>query len=126
MANIFRAAAIIFGAVFLLIGVAGLFHPAAAAAQFGLAYADGEGAGSVRALIGAHYAAMGGVCIFAALRQKPILLLPIGVIEAVMVIARGIAAVNGEFTEAAAIPTLVELAAAGVLLTASTRNSSTK
>ena len=119
MATPIRIIVFILGGVFALIGAAGLFAPALLANELGLSFSGGEGAGSVRAMIGAHYAAMGGVCLFAAARQQPWLLLPIGVIEAVMVVGRALAAVNGEFVASAAVPTIIEIVAAGVLLSAS-------
>ena len=77
------------GGLFLLIGVAGMFTPENFANGMGLELANAEGAGSVRAMIGAHYVAMGGVCLFALFRQMPILLFPVAAIEATMVLARG-------------------------------------
>ena len=85
------------GALFLFLGLAGLFTPGNFANSLGLEMTNPEGAGTVRAMIGAHYVAMGGVCFYAVIRQIPVLLLSIAAIEVVMVIARGIAAVNGEF-----------------------------
>ncbi len=121
MATPIRIAVFILGGVFSLIGIAGLFQPEILAKELGVVLSGGEGAGAVRAMIGAHYAAMGGICIFAAIRQTPVLLLPIGVIEAVMVFARGLAAANGEFVASAAVPTVIELIAAAVLLSVSVK-----
>lgn len=121
MATPIRILVFVIGAIFALIGLAGLFQPATLAGELGLGLASSEGAGSVRAMIGAHYAAMGGVCLFAAARQKPILLLSIGAIEAVMVFARGLAAINGEFAMSMVVPTVIEIVAAGVLLFAATK-----
>jgi len=108
----------IIGGLFLLIGFAGLFTPEDFANGLGLNLANQEGAGSIRAMIGAHYVAMGGVCLFAVIRQQAILLLPIAAIEVVMVIARGIAAVNGEFGSSSLVPTGIEIVAAAMLITA--------
>ena len=77
-----------------------------------------EGAGTVRAMIGAHYVAMGGVCFYAVIRQTSVLLIPIAAIEVVMVIARGIAAVNGEVSSATLVPTTIEILAVAILVTA--------
>ena len=109
------------GGLFLLIGFAGLFSPEGFASGMGLSFASEEGAGTVRAMIGAHYVAMGGVCVFAMVRQQPILLLPIATIECVMVVARGIAAVNGEFGSSMLVATGIEVVAAIVLTTMALR-----
>ncbi|MEO0696880.1 MAG: hypothetical protein AAFY84_12345 [Pseudomonadota bacterium] len=109
----------ILGGVFTLIGIVGLFAPAVLAGELGLTLTGGEGAGSVRAMIGAHYLAMGGVCLYAAARDRTVLLLPVGAIEAMMVVARALSILSGEFVTTAVLPTIVELAAAGVLLSTS-------
>ena len=117
---------LIIGGLFLVIGFAGIFTPENFASNLGLAFANLEGAGTVRAMIGAHYVAMGGVCIYAITRGISILLLPIGVIEVVMVIARGITVINGEFGIATLAPTIIEVSAAIILLTAAKKLSSAK
>ena len=114
------------GALFLFLGLAGLFTPENFANSLGLEMTNPEGAGTVRAMIGAHYVAMCGVCFYAVIRQIPVLLLSIAAIEVVMVIARGIAAVNGEFSSAALVPTAIEIMAAVILITAATKLSSLK
>ncbi|NKB33262.1 MAG: hypothetical protein GKR91_09200 [Pseudomonadales bacterium] len=116
----------IIGGLFLLIGLAGMFTPEDFANGMGLTMANAEGAGTVRAMIGAHYVAMGGVCVFAMIRNIPILLLPIAAIEAVMVVARGIAAINGEFGAATLVPTTIEVLAAAILITAAMKLSNSK
>ena len=116
----------IIGGLFLAIGFAGIFSPENFANGLGLAFANAEGPGTVRAMIGAHYVAMGGICIFAINRGIPILLLPVGAIEVVMVIARGIAAMNGEFGPATIVPTIIEVSAAIILITAAKTSSPTK
>ena len=116
----------IIGGLFLLIGMAGMFTPEDFVSGLGLNLANAEGAGSVRAMIGAHYVAMGGVCIFAVIRQKPLLLSPIAAIEVVMVIARGLAAVNGEFGSAMLVPTSIEVVASVVLITAALKLTASK
>lgn len=107
--------------LFLLLGVAGMFTPESFANGLGLNLASAEGAGTVRAMIGAHYVAMGGVCAYAVIRKQYVLLLPIAAIEAVMVVARGLAAINGEFSSATMVPTSIELVATVVLLMAATK-----
>ncbi len=106
------------GALFLFLGLAGLFTPENFANSLGLEMANPEGVGTVRAMIGAHYVAMGGVCFYAVIRQTPVLLIPIAAIEVVMVIARGIAAVNGEVSSATLVPTTIEILAVAILVTA--------
>ena len=106
------------GALFLFLGSAGLFTPENFANSLGLEMTNPEGAGTVRAMIGAHYVAMGGVCFYAVIRQTAVLLIPIAAIEVVMVIARGIAAVNGEVSSATLVPTTIEILAVAILVTA--------
>jgi len=106
------------GALFLFLGLAGLFTPENFANSLGLEMANPEGVGTVRAMIGAHYVAMGGVCFYAVIRQTAVLLIPIAAIEVVMVIARGIAAVNGEVSSATLVPTTIEIFAVAILVTA--------
>jgi hypothetical protein len=77
-------------------------------------------------MIGAHYLAMAAVCVFAMLRQQPVLLLPVAAIELVMVIARGVAAANGEFGTSPLVPTIIEVVAAAALLTAALRRLASK
>jgi len=52
--------------------------------------------------------------------------LPIAAIESVMVIARGVAAVNGEFGSATIVPTVIEVTAAAFLFTAALRLPTSK
>ena len=106
------------GTLFLFLGLAGLFTPENFANSLGLEMTNPEGAGTVRAMIGAHYVAMGGVCFYAVIRQTAVLLIPIAAIEVVMVIARGIAAVNGEVSSATLVPTTIEILAVAILVTA--------
>ena len=126
MTTALKAFVFLIGALFLFLGLAGMFTPENFANGLGLEMASPEGAGTVRAMIGAHYVAMGGVCFYAVIRQIPVLLLSIAAIEVVMVIARGIAAVNGEFTSAALVPTTIEIMAAAILITAATKLQSLK
>ena len=121
MGLIIKILVIIIAAFFALIGFLGLFQPAQLAETFGFGLATPDALGNMRAMIGAHYAAMGAVCAFAVIRQQPALLFAIGIIEAMMLISRGVAAVNGEFTSAAIGPTAIEIVACTVLLSASWR-----
>ena len=121
-----KAFVFLIGALFLVLGLAGMFTPVNFGNSLGLEMDNPEGAGTVRAMFGAHYVAMGGVCFYAVIRQIPVLLLSIAAIEVVMVIARGIAAVNGEFSSAALVPTAIEIMAAVILITAATKLSSLK
>ena len=106
------------GGLFLLIGLGPMFSPESFIEGFGLSLTSAEGAGTIRAFIGGHYLAMGGVTLFAVVRQKPMLLYPIAAIEVMMVVARGMAAVNGEFSSVTVVPTLIEVFAAAALITA--------
>jgi hypothetical protein len=126
MLTVLKMAVFLKGGLFFLIGLAGLFTPEEFASGLGLSLVSAEGAGSVRAMIGAHYLAMAAVCVFAMLRQQPVLLLPVAAIELVMVIARGVAAANGEFGTSPLVPTIIEVVAAAVLLTAALRRLASK
>ena len=126
MLTVLKMAVFLKGGLFFLIGLAGLFTPEEFASGLGLSLVSAEGAGSVRAMIGAHYLAMAAVCVFAMLRQQPVLLLPVAAIELVMVIARGVAAANGEFGTSTLVPTIIEVVAAAALLTAALRRPASK
>ena len=126
MLTVLKMAVFLKGGLFFLIGLAGLFTPEEFASGLGLSLVSAEGAGSVRAMIGAHYLAMAAVCVFAMLRQQPVLLLPVAAIELVMVIARGVAAANGEFGTSPLVPTIIEVVAAAALLTAALRRPASK
>ena len=126
MLTVLKMAVFLIGGLFFLIGLAGLFTPEEFASGLGLSLVSAEGAGSVRAMIGAHYLAMAAVCVFAMLRQQPVLLLPVAAIELVMVIARGVAAANGEFGTSPLVPTIIEVVAAAALLTAALRRLASK
>ena len=118
MASSLKVLVFIIGGLFFLIGLAGMFAPEDFVRGMGLSLESAEGAGTVRAMIGAHYVAMGGVCFFAVIRKMPVLLLPIAAIETVMVVARGLAALNGEFGVSTVMPTSIEVVAAIILATA--------
>ncbi len=118
MLTALKVAVYLIGGLFLLLGIAGMFTPEDFANGMALSIASPEGAGTVRAMMGAHYVAMGGVCLFAIVRQQEILLLPVAAIEVMMVIARGLSALNGEFVSATMVPTTIELVASIVLVAA--------
>lgn len=122
MGLILKILVIVTAVFFTLLGVMGLFQPAQLAETLGFGLPTPDALGNMRAMIGAHYAAMGAVCILAIVRQNPTLLFPVAMIEAMMLISRGIAAVNGEFTSATVGPTLIETAACAILFTASWRS----
>lgn len=112
---------LLIGVLFSLIGLVGLFQPAQLAETLGFGLPTAESVGQMRAMIGAHYVAMGAVCLFAGIRNRPGLLLPIAMIEAAMLAARMIAVINGEFTSAVIVPTVIEIVAASVLFMAARR-----
>ncbi len=97
------------GVSFALIGISCMLRLDNAAEQLGLAMAAVEGASNVRSLIGGHYLAMSAVTIFAAYRQIPLLLLPIGALEGFSFIGRCVAGLNGEMTGQLAVMTVLEL-----------------
>lgn len=74
MTIFFKGTTGLVGVLFLLIGLAGLLTPQDFAASLQLSLDNPEGAGSVRAMIGAHYVAMESVCLFASFRARPGLL----------------------------------------------------
>ena len=104
------------GALFMLIGLLGVFSPGSLANQLGLSILEPAGASALRAMVGAHYIAMGGVCLHAVWKEQTNLLLPIGIIEAAMVLARLIGFVHGEIGVTILAPTLVEIVAAVTLI----------
>lgn len=118
MQTVLKVMVFLIGGLFLLLGLSGMFTPEGFASSLGLEVANPEGVGTVRAMIGAHYVAMGAVCFYAVIQRTPVLLLPVAAIEAVMVLARGLAAVNGEFSAATMVPTTIEIIAAAVLVSA--------
>jgi len=118
MTLILRSLVTLFAILCILIGLTGMFQPAQLAAMLGFEPPAPEALGNIRALIGAHYIAMGAVCLLALIRSAPALLLPIGLIEAMMVLARLISALNGEFSQAIIVPTLIEFLASLMLILA--------
>lgn len=123
MLTFLKVAVYLIGALFLVLGLAGMFTPEDFANGMGLSLASPEGGGTVRSMIGAHYVAMGAVCIFAMVRNQEMLLLPIAAIEVVMVVARGLSALNGEFVAATMVPTTIEFLASAILITAFLKKS---
>ena len=69
MHTFFIVVVYLIGGLFLLIGAAGMFTPENFASGLGLGLASAEGSGTVRAMIGAHYVAMGGVCLYAVVKE---------------------------------------------------------
>ena len=122
MSLVVKIVVAVVGAAFLFIGSVGMFQPQQMAETLGFLLPTAESAGSMRAMIGAHYVAMGGICLFAVIRNVPVVLFPIGMIEGVMVVGRGIAAIQGEFTNATVAPTVIELVFALILLSTSWRH----
>ncbi|MBI1252668.1 MAG: DUF4345 domain-containing protein [Alphaproteobacteria bacterium] len=121
MKRLFGALIIVVGIMLTLIGLAGLFRPERVAEILGFALTNSEATGQIRAIFGGHHLAMGAVCIFAVVRQRLELLLPIGLIEAFILVGRGLAALNGEIGQSAVIPTVIEVFVTALLLTISLR-----
>lgn len=121
MTKLWGALIIIIGVMLTLIGLAGMFRPERVAEVLGFALTNSEATGQIRAIFGGHHLAMGAVCIFAVVRQRLELLLPIGLIEAFILAGRGLAALNGEFGRAAVVPTIIEVFATAILITISLR-----
>jgi hypothetical protein len=121
MIKLWGALIIIIGVMLILIGLAGMFRPERVAEVLGFALTNSEATGQMRAIFGGHHLAMGAVCIYAVLRHRRELLLPIGVIEALILVGRGVAALNGEFGPASIVPTIIEVFAATLLITVSVR-----
>ena len=121
MTKMWGALIIIIGVMLILIGLAGMFRPERLAEVLGFALTNSEATGQMRAIFGGHHLAMGAVCIYAVVRQRLELLLPIGVIEALILVGRGVAALNGEFGPPSIVPTVIEIFAATLLITISMR-----
>lgn len=103
------------GLGFLLVGVTGLFRPEQLSEALALTPSNPVGLGSLRAMIGAHYFAMGSVALLAALLQRWSWLVPLAAIEGCMVLARGLAATAGQLDEAGISATIMEVVACLVL-----------
>jgi sulfite exporter TauE/SafE len=121
MTKVFSALIIIIGVMLVLIGFAGMFRPERVAEVLGFALTNSEATGQIRAIFGGHHLAMGAVCIYAVLRQRLELLLPIGAIEAFILVGRGLAGLNGEFGRSAIAPTIIEVFVATLLIFVSLR-----
>ncbi|MEO1305463.1 MAG: hypothetical protein AAFV37_10830 [Pseudomonadota bacterium] len=121
MSLITKIIVLIVAALFLLLGVVGTFQPLQFAAQLGFELPKDVAVGNFRAMVGAPYLAMALVCGFAVARNAPALLFPIGMIEALMVLSRGIAALNGEFDPTVIAPTLLEVGLSTILISISWR-----
>ena len=116
MGLVSRIIVFVITALFLLIGMIGTFQPLRLATQLGFELPTDVAVGQFRAMVGAPYLAMAIACLIAGLRKLPILLFPIGLIEALMVVARVIAAANGEFDPSVIPPTVLEVGMSGILL----------
>ena len=121
MTKLFGALIILLGVMLTLIGLASMFRPERVAEVIGFSLVNSESVGQVRAIFGGHHLAMGAVCIYAVVRQRLELLLPIGLIEALILVGRGVAALNGEFGPSSIGPTIIEIFAATLLITVSMR-----
>lgn len=121
MSKLIGVLVIVLGMSFLLIGLAGLVRPERVADALGFVLSDIGAAGQLRAIVGGHYLAMGAVCIFAVARRRPELLLPIGIIEAFMLVGRAVAAVNGELLRSSILAGAFEMVAATFLIAVSLR-----
>jgi len=121
MTKLWGTLIIIIGVMLILIGLAGMFRPERVAEVLGFGLMNSESVGQIRAIFGGHHLAMGAVCIYAVVRQRLELLLPIGVIEALILFGRGLAALNGEFGPASIVPTVIEVFAASLPITISMR-----
>ena len=112
---ILRIVIILLGIGFLLIGFSGLFRPAQLAEALALMPVTPAGTGSLRAMIGAHYLAMGSVAIVAALSKRWAWLVPLACIEGCMVLARGVSGIAGELDPSSIGATGIEVIACVVL-----------
>jgi hypothetical protein len=123
MTKLWGALIIIIGVMLSLIGLASMFRPERVAEVIGFGMVNSESVGQIRAIFGGHHLAMGAVCIYAVVRQRLELLLPIGLIEAFILVGRGLAALNGEFGPASIVPTVIEIFAATLLIAVSLRTA---
>jgi hypothetical protein len=121
MSKLISALIILVGVMLTLIGLASMFRPERVAEVLGFGLVNSESVGQIRAIFGGHHLAMGAVCIYAVVRQRLALLLPIGVIEVLILVGRGLAALNGEFGPSSIVPTAFEVIAATLLITVSMR-----
>lgn len=83
-----RIAAIIFGVLLILPGLAGVFRTERMAEALELVPQSPTGLVSLSVLIGAPYIAMGLVTLYGAIRKQWALLLPIAAIEGAMFVVR--------------------------------------
>lgn len=104
------------GAGFLFIGVAGLVRPAQVAEVLFLTPEQPIGLGSIRAVVGGHYVALGFTAIYAAVRRSSTLLVPIAAVEAFMVAARIISGIAGELSPAGMTAAGIEVVASLVVI----------
>ena len=116
MGLVTRIIVFIITALFFFIGMVGTFQPLRLAAQLGFELPTDVAVGQFRTMVGAPYLAMAIACLMAGLRKMPILLFPVGLIEALMVASRVVAAVNGEFDPSVIPPTVLETGMSAILL----------
>ncbi len=101
-----RIAIVILGLGMTFVGVIGFLRPEGLAEGLALSPETPAGLGSVRALVGAHYLAMGLTAIYAAIRGHWAWLVPLATIEGLMVVARIVSLALGEADDSA-VRTLV-------------------
>ena len=116
MASLIRPLILVSGGLFALIGLVAFFAPERFASTTGLLIDVPTGSNTIRSMVGAHYLAMGGMCIFGVLRNRMDFIMAVGLIEAAMVAARIFGMLNGEASIDVLAPTVVEIGAAGLLL----------
>ncbi|MGF1456935.1 MAG: DUF4345 family protein [Alphaproteobacteria bacterium] len=95
---ILRIAVILLGVGFLYVGSMGFFRPERLAVVLDFNPETLVGLGSVRALVGAQYLAMGLTAIVAAVRGHWSWLAPLAAIEGCMVLARILSGFEGEWS----------------------------
>ena len=116
MASFIRLSILASGGIFILIGLLPFFAPERFGEVAGLTVDTPAGGSTIRSMIGAHYLAMGGMCIFGVLRKQTSLLTAVGLIEGTMVIARIIGMLSGDGGLDVLVLTGAEIGAAGLLL----------
>ncbi len=93
---VLRIVIIVLAFGFLFVGYMGFFRPERLAEVLAFNPATPVGIGSVRALVGAQYLAMGLTALFAAVRGHWAWLVPLAAIEGCMVVARIMSSFAGE------------------------------
>ncbi len=93
---ILRILVVVLALGFLFVAYTGFFRPDRLAEALFLAPQSLAGLGSIRALVGAQYLAMGLVSIYAVLRGQWAWLAPLAAIEGCMIVARVMSLTGGE------------------------------